>query len=235
MAFNPLADFKIQVEAPKHVPKVVTGDAVEEGRLLLAEKTSLQLAKEEIELASIRSTIEQLSAFGATVSRYGLTRSLLAFADHNKVLSTAIPAIPSIETLTSDRSAKNSKDVVAAVEASVASMKEVYQHKLAAHVNTKKKVTTSESLVSRLHLAGCVSTRVAVLASQHPEKMEPLVIRIEKLAEIAEANDAFHEDFDSICVTWYLSDDKDDNAAMSILKTSIVRLEKLAKALPHKA
>jgi len=65
--------------------------------------------------------------------------------------------------------------------------------------------------------------------------MEPLVIRIEKLAEIAEVNDAFHEDFDSICVTWYLSDDKDDNAAMSILKTSIVRLEKLAKALPHKA
>jgi len=169
MAFNPLADFKIQVEVPKHVPKVVTVDAVEEGRLLLAEKTSLQLAKEEIELASIRSTIEQLSAFGATVSRYGLTRSLLAFADHNKVLSTAIPAIPSIETLTSDRSAKNSKDVVAAVEASVASMKEVYQHKLAAHANTKK-VTTSESLVSRLHLAGCVSTRVAVLASQHPEK-----------------------------------------------------------------
>jgi hypothetical protein len=81
-------------------------------------------------------------------------------------------------------------------------------------------------LDSRLSEAGCVSTRVRVLASRYPDKMEPIVARIEKLAEAAQGNDMMEEAVDDICVTWYLSDTTDDAEALNQLKADIARLEK---------
>jgi hypothetical protein len=65
--------------------------------------------------------------------------------------------------------------------------------------------------------------------------MESVVARIEKLAEIAETNYAFHEDFDNICNTWYLSDDEynDDKIALRTLTINVAKLEKLSKTI-HK-
>lgn len=78
---------------------------------------------------------------------------------------------------------------------------------------------------SRLSQAGCVSTRVRVLASRYPDKMEPVIERIEQLAEAVEGDDSMEEAFDAICVTWYLSDLTDDAKALKQLKADISRLE----------
>lgn len=456
MTFKSISDIKIKIEAPKQ-----TRDVVNEIDILLSgsirtEKFEFLPAYESFEFKAILSTINQLTAFGASVKRYGLTRSLLAFADHDKTLSVAIPTIPSLETLTSDRSVKNSTDIIAAVEASVGDMVEVFRRKFTARVknmierftsngkkidaelfhikalkdmiaegrvldekaistrqfnlpnhdvlfeqykllplaktlfeklesthipndeksynawlaaitpafnawgrmnnckldshgqiatvdgkplseneisvssntlknhgytnleefNTiadiaatcperlkvlnawldrlagnytqatdylekaletqysivhqvgswevwvtsgasyhamlalfacseQKKVTAEskaadkaawdKSLEGRLDAAGCMSTRVAVLTSQYPDKMESVVARIEKLAEIAETNNAFHEDFNNICNTWYLSDDEynDDKIALRTLMINVAKLEKLSKTI-HK-
>jgi hypothetical protein len=78
----------------------------------------------------------------------------------------------------------------------------------------------------RLNSAGCVSTRVRVLASRYPDDMESVVTRIEKLAEAVQGDDAMEEAFDGICVTWYLSDDTDDANALRQLKADLANLEK---------
>jgi hypothetical protein len=81
-------------------------------------------------------------------------------------------------------------------------------------------------LDSRLSEAGCVSTRVRVLASRYPDEMEPVVTRIEKLAEAVQGNDALEESFDIICVTWYLSDTADDAEALRQLKADLTDSER---------
>ena len=73
------------------------------------------LIRERYNIADHLDTISQLTAFKDAVAQYGLTRSLLAFANHDQTLSNAIPTIPAV--LTADRSVKNSQDVIAAVEA----------------------------------------------------------------------------------------------------------------------
>jgi hypothetical protein len=84
----------------------------------------------------------------------------------------------------------------------------------------------TESLDHRLHSAGCVSTRIRVLASRYPDKMEAVVTRIEKLAEAVEGNGDMEETFDIICVTWYLSHTADDSEALRQLKADLTDLEK---------
>jgi hypothetical protein len=83
----------------------------------------------------------------------------------------------------------------------------------------------AQMLDGRLSAAGCVSTRVRVLASRYPGEMEPIVARIEKLAQAVQGNDAMEEAIDAICVTWYLSDIADDAEALRKLKSDIDRLE----------
>jgi hypothetical protein len=63
-----------------------------------------------------------------------MTRSLLAFADHNQVLSSAIPAVPALEALGADRSVKNSQDIVAALEASASDMFKLFLRSFKARV-----------------------------------------------------------------------------------------------------
>jgi hypothetical protein len=82
------------------------------------------------------------------------------------------------------------------------------------------------SLNQRLYSIGCDSTRVHVLTSRYADEMESIVARIEKLAAIAQGDDAREEAFDNICVTWYLSDTTDDPEALNQLKADIARLEK---------
>ena len=79
---------------------------------------------------------------------------------------------------------------------------------------------------SKLSGAGCVSTRVRVLASRYPDEMEPVVERIEKLAEAVQGNELMEEAFDAVCVTWYLADTTDDAEALNRLKADIAWLEK---------
>jgi limonene-1,2-epoxide hydrolase len=81
-------------------------------------------------------------------------------------------------------------------------------------------------LDDRLSKAGCVSTRVRVLASRHPDEMEAIITHIEKLAEAVQGDDTMEEAFDAICVTWYLSDTTDDVEALNQLKADIARLQK---------
>ena len=73
------------------------------------------------------------------------------------------------------------------------------------------------------------------MADRYPDKMESVVARIEKLAKIAETNAAFHEEFNTICNTWYLSDDEyhDDKTALQTLMEDVAKLEKLSKTI-HK-
>jgi hypothetical protein len=72
------------------------------------------------------TTIDDLIALKQSIEKYGMTRSLLSFANHNNLLSTAITAIPSLESLTSDRSVKNSQDVVVALEGAIGERLEIF-------------------------------------------------------------------------------------------------------------
>lgn len=86
-----------------------------------------------------------------------------------------------------------------------------------------------QTLDARLTGAGCVSTRVRVLASRYPDEMEDIVKRIEKLSQKVQGDDKMEESFDAICVTWYLSDFEDDKAAIRKLSSDVDRLESMVK------
>ena len=45
---------------------------------------------------TLADTLEQLSALQNVIGTFGLSRELLAFADHDQTLSHAIPEIPSL-------------------------------------------------------------------------------------------------------------------------------------------
>lgn len=81
------------------------------------------------------------------------------------------------------------------------------------------------SLDQRLHMAGCQSTRVRVLASRNPSVMEPLIYRIEILGKVAEGDNAKEAEFDTICESWYLSDTQEDEEAIRLLNSDITILE----------
>jgi hypothetical protein len=79
MTFKSISDIKIKIEAPKQ-----TRDVVNEIDILLSgsirtEKFEFLPAYESFEFKAILSTINQLTAFGASVKRYGLTRSFQPF------------------------------------------------------------------------------------------------------------------------------------------------------------
>ncbi|WP_427144068.1 hypothetical protein ACQCLI_12775 [Pseudomonas nitroreducens] len=77
--------------------------------------------------------------------------------------------------------------------------------------------TMAKSLDDRLHKAGCQSTRVRVLASRYPEKLEPLVASYEKLSVKADSDMKFQPKFDALCESWYLSKIEDDDSAIAQL------------------
>jgi len=129
-----LNNMQIALVEPKQKRGVVNELDVILGSDIETESFEFTPDAESLELATILTTIDQLEAFNGSIKRYGLTRSLLAFADHDRVLSQAIPAIPALETLTSDRSVKNSADVVAAVEASIGDAIQVFVMKLKARI-----------------------------------------------------------------------------------------------------
>jgi hypothetical protein len=80
------------------------------------------ISEDRVACGEMMRLYDTLSAFKASVGRYGLTRSLVSFADYAKELSSEIPEIPAIEGLVADKSAKNSVDVVAAVEVKMATL-----------------------------------------------------------------------------------------------------------------
>ena len=81
--------------------------------VVVSESTLRSLLAQQAELVQ---THTHLCALQASIKQYGLTRSLVAFADHDKALSAAIPEIPALESLNHDRSVKNSADATAALE-----------------------------------------------------------------------------------------------------------------------
>lgn len=64
----------------------------------------------------LTQTHSRLVALHASIQKYGLTRSLVAFADYDKSLSSAVPEVPALESLQHDRSVKNSTEATAALE-----------------------------------------------------------------------------------------------------------------------
>lgn len=82
----------------------------------------------------------------------------------------------------------------------------------------------SKSLDDRLHKAGCQSTRVRVLASRYPDKLESLVAMYEKFAPKAEIDDAFQSRYDALCEGWYLSKITNDDQAIDQLTADLKKL-----------
>lgn len=81
----------------------------------------LDRAMESLQRAtSLADAIEHLQVFNDVIVKFGLSRELLAFVDHDKTLSTAIPAIPSLESFLLDAKI----DTTAANEAIVEKIKE---------------------------------------------------------------------------------------------------------------
>lgn len=130
--FRPLTDFQVSIESKQPArPEADLGDTVLPGAIV-TEPFELALDPEHIALETALRTIDQLTAFKVAIGRHGVTRALIAFADHDKTLSAAIPAVPALETLTSDLSPKRSGDITAAVEASITDAIEVFLRKLRA-------------------------------------------------------------------------------------------------------
>lgn len=82
----------------------------------------------------------------------------------------------------------------------------------------------AKSLDDRLHNAGCQSTRVRVLVSRYPEKLEPLVKIFEAMSPNAEKDMAFQPRFDALCESWYLSKIEDDSKAIEQLTKDLKAL-----------
>ena len=78
-----------------------------------------------------------------------------------------------------------------------------------------------KSLDDRLHNAGCQSTRVRVLASRYPDKLEPLINIYEELALRAEEDEDFMPKFDALCEAWYLGKVEDDYEAIKKLEKDL--------------
>ena len=134
MTFVPLTDITVEVVAPRHHPDRIIDSIDLYAEEITTEAFMLTYDNEAVSLENLLSTIEQLTAFNNAVKKYGLTRSLIAFADYDKTLSTAIPAIPSLEALMSDRSVKSSAPVVASVEASIADAVSVFATRFKARI-----------------------------------------------------------------------------------------------------
>ena len=135
MTFVPITEMNINIEGPRRTigekEKVVESLRSDD---IHTEAFEFRYDNEARDLEELAISIEQLSAFRDTVKRYGLTRSLISFADYDKKLSGAIAAVPALEALGSDRSVKSSSDVVVALEASIADAIEIFLRKMKARV-----------------------------------------------------------------------------------------------------
>lgn len=100
--------------------KAVEDFSVESPQLNIDEMISL----EDLRLKENLNTIKQLNLLSQSIRKYGLTRSLLCFADHNKILAANIPELPFWNDFVADRSPKNSINVAIAVEGLFDSLKE---------------------------------------------------------------------------------------------------------------
>ena len=110
---------------------------------------------DKVELDKLMVTLNNLVAFKESVAKYGLTRSLVAFADHDKSLSSVIPQVPALENLASDRSVKNSKDVVVAVEGKITDVTKLISEKIKSLIEKfkarfHKKIEVVKSTVEKL-------------------------------------------------------------------------------------
>ena len=82
----------------------------------------LDSAMESLQQASsLSETLEQLQVLSDVVSKFGMSRELLAFVDHDKTLSSAIPQIPSLESFLLDANI----DTTVANEAIIEKIKEI--------------------------------------------------------------------------------------------------------------
>jgi hypothetical protein len=87
-------------------------------------------------------------------------------------------------------------------------------------------ITMATTLDTRLIKAGCQSTRVRVLATDHPSDLEGIVSRIEAASKKAAGDGDKEAAFDSICESWYLSDETDDKKAIAKLRKDLADVEK---------
>ena len=133
MTLKRITDFNIRVEpgisirsADETIQEtLVTGS-------IYTEPFELPIDRESVHLDRCLETIEHLTALRDSIKRYGLTRSLISFADYNKALSDNIKAIPALESLTADKSVKNSTDAIAALEAGIVDHVDLFIRKLKA-------------------------------------------------------------------------------------------------------
>ncbi len=65
------------------------------------------------------TTKQELNALISAIETHGLSKSLIAFADHDGVLRGAVPAIPAVEAMEADLSVEQSGDVLAALKDAV--------------------------------------------------------------------------------------------------------------------
>lgn len=87
-------------------------------------------------------------------------------------------------------------------------------------------LSMADNLDKRLIEAGCHSTRVRVLAVDHPEEFVDLVARIEAASKKASGDTMKERAFDAICEGSYLSDEEDDEKALSQFKKDLLQVEK---------
>lgn len=83
-----------------------------------------------------------------------------------------------------------------------------------------------DNLDKRLIKAGCHSTRIRVLAVDHPDEFVDLVARIEAASKKASGDTMKERAFDAICEGSYLSDEESDKEALSRLTNDLAELER---------
>jgi hypothetical protein len=86
--------------------------------------------------------------------------------------------------------------------------------------------TMGASLEERLIKAGCHSTRIRVLSIDHPGEFAEITKRYEAASKKASGNAEKEAAFDSICESWYLADEDDDQKAIAQLKKDLEKVEK---------
>lgn len=153
----------------------------------------------------IFQTVQNLIALKTSIERYGLTRSLLSFADHNKILSSTIPAIPSLESLTTDRSVKNSSSVIAALETSISDMIKNYITKIKDRVKnflsrlTKKKEKGNETKLYLKKIEDMMNEG-RVIDENCVNNYRPKVFESQFVYKILKDTDLYHNAFQQMLI-----------------------------------
>ena len=120
-----------------------------------------QISIDEINLRNIKATISELRGLNESIKTYGLTRSLISFADHTGALSKHISAVPSLENLNFDQSPQRAVNVVAALEGKLLDRIKAFMSAFA-HVFTVKYESLEEldskiqDMVTHVHSDGLV-------------------------------------------------------------------------------